>query len=109
MFGINEIDSETLKAWKEQGKSVRLIDVRSAAEINQGIIQDGEPLPLNLLPLKTSELNTDHDIIFYCRSGARSAQACYYMQQNGFERVYNLRGGIMDWVRTGNSIVLPVF
>ena len=68
MFGINEIDSETLKAWKEQGKSVRLIDVRSAAEINQGIIQDGEPLPLNLLPLKTSELNTDHDIIYFLLS-----------------------------------------
>jgi len=107
MFGINEIDSETLKAWKEGGKSIRLIDVRSVPEINQGIIQDGEPLPLNLLPLKTNELDTDHDIIFYCRSGARSAQACYYMKQNGFDRVYNLRGGIMDWLRTGNNIVSP--
>jgi rhodanese-related sulfurtransferase len=108
MFGINEIDSQTLKAWQEDGKAIRLIDVRSQAEISQGIIKDGEPLPLNLLPLKTSELNDEHDIIFYCRSGARSAQACYYlMQQHGFERVYNLRGGIMDWVRTGNAIEAP--
>jgi len=107
MFGINEIDSQTLKAWKEEGKNFRLIDVRSHAEINQGMISDGEPLPLNLLPLKTNELNVDHDIIFYCRTGARSAQACYYMQQNGFARVYNLRGGIMDWLRSGNPVVNP--
>ena len=107
MFGINEIDSQTLKVWKDDGKAIRLIDVRSQAEISQGMIKDGEPLPLNLLPLKANDLNSDHDIIFYCRSGARSAQACYYLMQNGFERVYNLRGGIIDWVRSGNAIVTP--
>jgi rhodanese-related sulfurtransferase len=107
MFGINEIDSQTLRAWKADGKAIRLIDVRSQAEISQGIIKDGEPLPLNLLPLKTNELDSEDEIIFYCRSGARSAQACYYLMQHGFERVYNLRGGIIDWVRTGNAIEAP--
>ncbi len=107
MFGINEIDSQTLMTWKEDGKTVRLIDVRSQAEISQGIIKDGEALPLNLLPLKTNELDSEDEIIFYCRSGARSAQACYYLMQQGFERVYNLRGGIIDWVRSGNTVVMP--
>lgn len=107
MFGVNEIDSATLKSWQEAGKSFRLLDVRSHAEFTQGMIQDGEPMPLNLIPLKTSELNTEQDIILYCRSGARSAQACAYLMQNGFERVYNLRGGIMDWVRGGNHVVAP--
>ena len=107
MFGINEIDSQTLKTWKQEGKSIRLIDVRSQAEIDQGVIQSGEALPLNLLPLKQSELDGDHDIVFYCRSGARSAQACYYMMQNGNQRVFNLRGGIMDLVRSGNDVVAP--
>ena len=107
MFGINEIDSQTLKVWKEGGRHFRLIDVRSPAEFTQGMIKDGEPLPLHLLPLKTNDLDVNHDIIFYCRTGARSAQACSYMMQNGFERVYNLRGGIMDWLRTGNAIVAP--
>lgn len=105
MSSIKEIDSEILKSWQMEGKLIRLIDVRSTTEINQGIIQDGEPLPLHLLPLKTTELDTGHDIIFYCRSGARSAQACYYMKQNGFHRVYNLRGGILDWLKSGNNIV----
>jgi len=108
VFGINEIDSNTLKTWKDDGKSFRLIDVRSHQEISQGVIHNGEALPLSLLPLKTQELQEDVDIIFYCRSGARSAQACNFMMQNGFNRVYNLRGGIIDWVRSGNNVVAPV-
>lgn len=107
MYSIKEIDSQTLKTWMDQGKRFRLIDVRSIAEINQGVIDSGEPLPLNLLPLKTNELNADDEIIFYCRTGARSAQACYFLKEKGFDRVYNLRGGIMDWVRCGNSVVVP--
>jgi len=105
MYGIKEIDSETLKIWKEKGKSLRLIDVRSQAEMMQGMIQDGEALPLHLLPVKTADLEGDHDVIFYCRTGARSAQACAYMVQNGFDRAYNLRGGIMGWVRSGNQVI----
>lgn len=108
MFGINEIDSQTLKAWKDKGKSIRLIDVRSHNEISQGVIHGGEPLPLNLLPLRATEIDSEHDLVFYCRTGARSAQACSYMMQNGFNKVYNLRGGIIDWVRSGNGIVMPV-
>ncbi len=107
MHGINEIDSQTLKAWIDDGKAIRLIDVRSQMEFSQGIIMDGEPLPLNLLPLKTNDLDSQDEIIFYCRSGARSAQACYYLMQQGFERVYNLRGGIIDWVRSGNAVIAP--
>ena len=107
MFGINEIDSHTLKSWREDGKSFRLIDVRSHTELAQGMIENGEPMPLSLIPLKSNELDTEEDIIFYCLSGARSAQACAYLMNNGFERVYNLRGGIMDWVRGGNNVVAP--
>jgi rhodanese-related sulfurtransferase len=36
-----------------------------------------------------------------CRSGARSAQACQFLQQQGYSNVYNLRGGMMRWVQSG--------
>jgi len=109
VFGINEIDSNTLKTWREGGKPFRLIDVRAHSELSRGMIENGEPMPLNLIPVKVNELGMEEDIIFYCLSGARSAQACAYLMNNGFERVYNLRGGIMDWVRDGNSVVSPAF
>jgi rhodanese-related sulfurtransferase len=36
----------------------------------------------------------------YCRSGVRSAKACQMMGSQGFEKLYNLDGGILEW--TGN-------
>lgn len=105
MFSIKEIDVNTLKQWQDEEKSFRLIDVRSVAEFGQGMIQDGEPLPLHILPVKADELPADVEIVFYCRTGARSAQACAFMQSRGHQNVYNLRGGIMNWAMAGNAIV----
>ena len=104
MFGIQEIDVQTLRDWQEAGRKVRLVDVRSPAEFAQGVIPGCELMPLHLLPLKAGELPRDEEIVLYCRTGARSAQACAFLQQRGFDKVYNLRGGIMDWVRQGNDI-----
>jgi rhodanese-related sulfurtransferase len=107
VFSIKEIDSKTLSEWQQEGRPIRLIDVRSVTEFSQGMIKDGEQLPLHLLPMKANELTPEAEIVFYCRSGARSAQACAYMASKGHESVYNLRGGIIDWVRNGFGIVQP--
>lgn len=104
MFGIKEIDVNTLTGWKESGQSFHLLDVRSVDEVAQGVIPGGKSLPLHLLPVNAEELCKDTDIVLYCRSGARSAQAVAFLQQRGFDKVFNLRGGIMDWVRHGQSI-----
>ena len=104
MFGINEIDVGTLTGWKENGQSFHLLDVRSIEEVSHGIIPGGKSMPLHLLPVNADELCKQTDIVLYCRSGARSAQAVAYLQQRGFDKVFNLRGGIMDWVRQGQSI-----
>lgn len=101
MYGINEIDPQTLAQWQREGKPFRLVDVRSPAEFAQGMIPRGEQLPLHLLPLRVNELAADETTVFYCRTGARSAQACSFMAQRGNANVYNLRGGIIGWAREG--------
>ena len=53
------------------------------------------------------ELQADPKVVFYCRSGARSAQACVYMNTQGREEVYNLRGGIIAWLRNGLPVTRP--
>lgn len=105
MAAFQEIESGTLVKWLEDNKRFRLIDVRSMAEFTQGMIPGGEQLPLHLLPLRADELDRGADIVLYCRSGARSAQACSFLSERGFESVYNLRGGIMDWARNGFPLV----
>lgn len=109
MYAINEIDSRELNAWREDEKPLWLVDVRTPGEIMQGIIAGGRPLPLNRLPGQLDELPKDIPVVLYCRTGARSGQATAFMMARGFEQVYNLRGGIMDWARQGLPIEAPDF
>lgn len=108
MNAIQEIEPRTLVEWLQEDREFRLIDVRSIAEFSQGMIPRGEQLPLHLLPLRTDELERDREIVLYCRTGARSAQACMLLSERGFDSVYNLRGGIVGWARQGLPIVESV-
>ena len=111
MFGVKEIDASGLKEMldnaKKDGKKIRLFDVRSQAEYAQGIIEGGEFVPLHTLPIKLNEINKDDINVFYCRSGARSAQACMYLSQNTDIEGINLRGGIISWYQSGYEIIRP--
>lgn len=80
-----------------QKGGMRLLDVRTEAEMAQGKIPQGEPLPLHLIPLRLEEMDKNATTVFYCRSGGRSAQAAAFAAANGFTDVYNLQGGIIAW------------
>lgn len=104
---INEIEVVELAKLKENGESVRVIDIRQPAELNSGIIPGAEALPMHTIPLRMNELNREEKLVMVCRSGARSAQACMFLQQQGYDKVYNLRGGMMAWAGSGLEIGLP--
>ncbi len=107
MFGIKEIDAATLLQWRESGQSFRLIDVRTPAETAQGIIEGAELLPLHLLPLSLDQFRANESLVIYCRTGARSGQACAFLAQHGLSNAHNLRGGIMAWAMNRYPVVLP--
>lgn len=104
---VKEIDAADLKARIDAGDDVVLIDIRSDAEVAQGILPDADHLAMHLIPLRMQDLPKDKDIILYCRSGARSYHACNFLGQQGVGNVINLRGGIIAWARQGYDIVLP--
>jgi rhodanese-related sulfurtransferase len=104
---VNEIDSESLSQRLTDTEDVLLVDIRTPAEIAQGLIPDALQLPMHLIPVRLSEIPKDRDVVIYCRSGARSYQACAYLMQQGYNRVLNLRGGIIAWARHGLPIVAP--
>lgn len=105
MYSIKELDVDTLKTYIDEGKNIRLLDVRSVAEMATGIIPNAEKLPLHTLPVRLNEIGNDDLCVLYCRSGARSAQGVGFMAAQGFDNVYNLRGGVIAWQRMGHSLV----
>ncbi len=105
---INEVDAHELAQWvNDENHKLRVIDVRQMQEIAMGTVPSAEPLPLHTLPARINELSTDEKLVIICRSGARSAQACMYLQQQGFSNVYNLRGGMMSWMQNGLTAHQP--
>lgn len=86
------------------GQGALLVDVRGDAEVAQGVIPGAMHIPLHLLPLRAQELPQDKPVVIYCRSGARSGQACAFMAQRGYNNMHNLAGGIMNWARGGYPI-----
>ena len=104
---IKEIEVAELAQLKEKGETIRVIDIRQLVELNSGIIPGAEALPMHIIPLRISEFKRDEKLVLVCRSGARSAQACMFMQQQGYDNVFNLRGGMIAWAGSGLEIGLP--
>lgn len=106
---VKEINSSELAELLGAEKPPLLIDVRTTQEMAQASINTGKAMPLNTLPVRTNEIPKDEQVVFYCRTGARSGQACMYMMQLGYENVYNLSGGIVSWARQGLPIEPMLF
>lgn len=82
----------------DDGNAPALIDVREQYEHEEFNI-GGQLIPLGDLPARIPELEleTDRDIVVYCRSGQRSMMGQHLLKESGFEKVYNLEGGMLAW------------
>lgn len=94
---INEISTHELKKKLEKNEAFTLLDVRDLDEYKTCHIKQSTLIPLNELSAKVETLNKQKPIVVYCKMGGRSAQACVFLQENGFENVSNLEGGIRKW------------
>lgn len=84
-----------------------LLDIRTYPEYQQGHIEHSQQLdfygPNYINQLK--ELPKDVPYLIYCRSGNRTNQTLAIMKQLGFQKVYDLKGGIKNWLRSGYKLV----
>jgi rhodanese-related sulfurtransferase len=76
-----------------------VVDVRPAADFAKGHIINAVNIPMNGFnkQLATLQKHKDKPIVISCRSGSQSSAACQKLRKEGFEEVYNLRGGILAW------------
>jgi SulP family sulfate permease len=74
-----------------------LIDVREPEEYRHGHFAGAANLPLSELLTRPPDLPRDRPILLICRTGRRSRRAMRYLLALGFDKVYNLRGGILSW------------
>lgn len=95
-YGI--ITTAELKAKRDAGTPLRLIDVREPAEYQTAHITGAELRPLGQIAQWAAQLpNKDEEIVLHCHHGMRSDRACQYLAAQGFTNVHNLSGGIDEW------------
>ncbi len=104
---IKNLNEKDWVALQNETSNVVTIDVRTPEEWAEGIIPESSMLNImnpQVFVAGLEKLNKEDAFFIYCRSGARSMQACQIMEQYGFNNVTNLDGGIMAW--TG-EVVIP--
>jgi rhodanese-related sulfurtransferase len=78
----------------------QLIDVRTQEERQAGRIAGDRHVELMALTEAAQTISAEQPVVFYCRSGNRSAMAVEAFRGAGYE-AYNMAGGLLDWQATG--------
>ena len=92
------IQPRELRAMLDRKETLALLDVREPYEREIVALANTHEIPLAELEKRMHELPEDRDIVVYCRSGARSAQAVSALRKAGFARARNLERGILGWI-----------
>ncbi len=100
-----DISATQLKEWLDQKKKFVLVDVREPEEFDICRIPGSRLIPLATLPQRVNELDTEEEIVLHCKSGGRSMKALGILQQYGFKKLHNLKGGITAWADEVDSAV----
>jgi rhodanese-related sulfurtransferase len=75
---------------------VQLIDVRAQHEYESGRIAGARLIELPELPAAAGSIDRERPVVFYCRSGSRSAMATQAFRDAGYD-AHNMTGGLLDW------------
>ena len=93
---MKEVTVKELKELIDNKADFQLIDVRETFEYEVSDI-GGLNIPLAGILIEADKVAKDKPVIIQCRSGKRSAQAVMLLEQQGFDNLANLKGGILAW------------
>ncbi|WP_423148670.1 rhodanese-like domain-containing protein [Rubrolithibacter danxiaensis] len=93
---MKEISVQELKEKMDNKEDFQLIDVREPFEYEMSNL-GGLNIPLSGILLEADKISKDKPVIMQCRSGKRSAAAIQQLEQQGYDNLYNLEGGILAW------------
>jgi rhodanese-related sulfurtransferase len=83
-----------------------VLDVRTREEFVEGHIPGAVLIDFKAADFKQKVSQLDHDKLYlvHCAAGGRSAKAAELMGTLGFERVFNLEGGMKAWTAAGKPV-----
>ena len=104
---IKEITVQELQKMIDEKQDFQLIDVREKSEFNF-VHLEAELIPLKTIIENQDKISKIKKVIIYCKSGLRSTKAIELLQENGFDNLYNLKGGILAYAKEIDNN-LPIY
>lgn len=107
------VDAEALNKLAEDPNTI-IVDMRNHYEYEVGHFERAIEVPSDTfrdqLPMAVDMLKDqkDKNIVMYCTGGIRCEKASAWMKHNGFEKVYHLEGGIINYVHKAKEKGLPL-
>ena len=98
-FAYTDLSVDQVKAKLDAEEDLILLDVREPSEFEGGHIRGAinRPWTSGVLQAQYTALPTDKPLIVICRSGARSEAASIFLDEKGFDQVFNMLGGMNAW------------
>lgn len=103
---LTRVDADTADNLIQSEPGLVVLDIRTPEETSTGTLPQAVELDFSSPSFRSGleDLDRAAPYLVYCRSGNRSASAVSLMADMGFERVYELEGGIISWVEAGLAL-----
>ena len=105
-MSVTQISAKALQATLQKDHALQLLDVREQNEVDFASIEGSQHIPLGDIVDRINELTLGVSYVVVCHHGVRSQQVATYLDQAGFNPIYNLSGGIDAWSVSCDSSVL---
>jgi adenylyltransferase/sulfurtransferase len=99
MATIPQVTPQELKRRLDAGERITVLDVREPWECAIAHLEGTLDIPLNDIPARLQELDSNAELVVMCKVGGRSRRAAEFLSARGFSHVANLAGGIDAWAR----------
>jgi rhodanese-related sulfurtransferase len=103
--GYGDVTVQEARRLIEDKPGLIILDVRTASEYDEGHIEGALNIPVQELSVRFDELSTGDELLVYCRTGNRSAQAVDILLDLGFTKIYHMDEGITRWTEAGYPVV----
>ena len=89
-------------------ENIQLIDVRAPEEYSEGHIENSQNIDYysSTFDEDIRVLDKTKPVYLYCKSGNRSGKSSIIFLNAGFEKVYDLEGGITEWKEKGFEVIV---